>query len=61
MAHELPDIFCRIELRTFWRQRSDAHILGHFELPAHVLSGMIHQKHAADALLDNERYFRQVQ
>jgi len=57
----MPDIFDRVEFRTFRRQRNDADILGHFQLPGHVPSGLIHQQHAMGAWLDSERYFRQVQ
>src|SRR5262245_19424476 len=31
VAHKLPDVFDRIELGAFWRQRNDGDICGHEE------------------------------
>jgi len=61
IAHELPDIFDRVEFRAFWRQGNDADILGHFQFSGHVPPSLIHQQHAVGARFDGERYFRQVQ
>jgi hypothetical protein len=61
VAHELPDIFDRVEFRAFWRQRDDADIFGHFQLSGHVPPSLIHQQHAVSAWLDGERYFGKVQ
>ena len=61
ITHELPDVFYGVELRTFRRQGNDADIVGHFQLPGHVPSGLVHQQHAVGARFDSERYFRQVQ
>ena len=61
IAHELPDVFDRVELRAFRRQRNDADILGHFQLSGHVPPGLIHQQHAVGTWFDSEGYFCQVQ
>ncbi len=61
VAHELPDIFDRVEFGAFGRQRNDADILWHFELSGHVPPGLIHQQNAVGTGFDSERYLRQVQ
>jgi len=58
---QMPDIFDRVELGAFRRQRNDTDILGHFQFPGHVPPGLIHQQHAVGARLDGEGYLRQVQ
>ena len=58
---QMLDIFDRVEFRTFWRQRNDADIIGYFQLPGHVPSGLIHQQHAVGTWFDSERYLHQVQ
>ena len=61
IAHELPDIFYRVEFGAFGRQRNDADIIRYFQFPGHVPSGLIHQQHAMGARLDSKRYLRQMQ
>ena len=61
IAHELPEIFDRVELGTFRRQRNDADIVGHFQLSGHVPPGLIHQQHAVGSRFDGQRYLRKVQ
>lgn len=61
VAHELPDIFDRVEFGAFGRQRNEADILWHFELSGHVPPGLIHQQNAVGTGFDSERYLRQVQ
>lgn len=61
IAHELPDIFDRVEFRAFWRQRNDADIRWHFQLVARVPAGLIHQQHAVRTRFDGARYLGQMQ
>ena len=43
VAHELPDVFYRVEFGTFGWQRDDADIVGYDECPGHMPSGLIHE------------------
>ena len=61
VAQELPDIFNRVKLGAFRRQRNDADILGHFQLSGHVPSRLIHQQYTVGTWFDGQRYLRQVQ
>ena len=44
VAHELPDVFRRVQFRTFWRQGQDGDICGHGELVGCMPSGLIDEK-----------------
>ena len=46
---ELPDIFDRIELWTFGRQRDDADIFGYDERVGHMPPGLIHDHYSMGA------------
>jgi hypothetical protein len=43
VAHELPDIFDRIELGAFWRQRNDGDVGRHDEAGRQVPASLINQ------------------
>ena len=61
VAHELPDVFDRVQLWTFCRQRDDAEIVGHDELASRMPTGLIHQHDRMSPGGDHERYLGQVQ
>ena len=61
VAHELPDVFDRVEFGAFGRQRDDADVIGYDELSGHVPPGLIHQHDRVRARGDGERYPGQVQ
>src|SRR5262249_27596094 len=44
VAHELPDIFDRIELGAFWRQRNDGDVCRHDEAGRQVPASLIDQE-----------------
>ena len=44
VAHKLPDIFDRIELGAFWRQRNDSDICGHEEAGRQMPASLIDQE-----------------
>src|SRR5262245_27108160 len=44
VAHKLPDVFDRIELGAFWRQRNDGDICGHDEAGRQVPASLIDQE-----------------
>ena len=44
VAHKLPDVFDRIELGAFWRQRNDGDICGHEEAGRQVPASLIDQE-----------------
>src|SRR5262245_40190487 len=44
VAHKLPDVFDRIELGAFWRQRNDGDICGHEETGRQVPASLIDQE-----------------
>lgn len=43
IAHELPDVFDRVEFGTFGWQREDADIVRYDERAGHVPPGLIHE------------------
>ena len=61
VAHELPDIFDRVQLGTFGWQSDDADIGRHIQLAAHVPARLIHQHDRVSAGGDGERYLGQMQ
>ena len=61
VAHELPDIFDRVEFRAFGRERDDADVAGHIQLVGHMPTGLIHQYDSVSAGGDGERYFGQME
>ena len=44
VAHELPDVFLRVQLGAFRRQRHDRDVVGHNEPGRQVPSGLIDQQ-----------------
>jgi len=44
VAHKLPDVFDRIELGAFWRQRNDGDVCGHDEAGRQVPASLIDQE-----------------
>jgi hypothetical protein len=44
VAHELPDVFDRVEFRAFWRQRNDGDVGRHDEAGRQVPASLIDQK-----------------
>jgi hypothetical protein len=44
VAHKLPDVFDRIELGAFWRQRNDGDICGHEKAGRQVPASLIDQE-----------------
>ena len=61
LAHELPDIFDRVQFRAFGRQRDDSDVGRDFELVRRVPSGLIHQHDGMGTRCDRLRYFSQMQ
>lgn len=61
VAHELPDVFDRVQLGTFGRQSDDADIGRHIQLAGHVPTSLIHQDDRVSAGRDGERYLGQMQ
>ena len=61
IAHELPDVFDRVQLRTFGWQGDDADIVRHIQLAGHVPTSLIHQHDRVSAGGDGERYLGQMQ
>lgn len=61
VAHELPDVLDRVELRALGWQRDNADIGGHLELADRVPSGLIHQDDRMGARCDGERDLGEVQ
>lgn len=43
VAHELPDVLDRDQLRAFGWQSDDADVVGHDELAGRVPTGLIHE------------------
>jgi hypothetical protein len=61
VAHELPDIFHRIELRGFWRQGDEGDVWRHDELRGHMPAGLIDQEHGMSASGDGLGDLSQMQ
>ena len=61
VAHELPDVFDRVELGAFGRQRDDADIVGNIELASHVPARLIHQHDGVCTGGDGECYLDEMQ
>ena len=61
VAHELPDIFVRIELGAFRGERDDRDIPGDVESAGGMPSRLIHEHHGVGAGSDSKRDFRQVE
>lgn len=47
--HELPDVFDRVELRRFWRQRHESDVVGDVEFVGEMPSRLIEQQHGVSA------------
>lgn len=61
VAHELPNIFRRIELGAFWRQRDNGDVFRNTEFVRGVPAGLIHQQHAMGIGRYGLRYFGQME
>ena len=61
VAHELPDIFDRVEFGAFGRQHDDADVCGYIELSGHVPAGLIHQHDRVSAGSNGQRYLHKMQ
>ena len=61
LPHELPDIFGRVELGRFRRQRHEGDVLGNFELGGEMPPGLVEQQHGMRAGLDRLRDFGEMQ
>ena len=62
VAHELPDIFHRIELRGFWRQGDDGDVGWNDELRRQMPTGLVEQKqHRMGARFDRVGDLSQMQ
>lgn len=58
---QMPDVLDGVQLGAFGRQRDDADILGHVQLPSHVPPRLIHQHDRVSTGGDGERYLGQMQ
>jgi hypothetical protein len=61
VAHELPEVFDRVELRAFGRQRHDRDAGRHDEPVRHVPACLIHQQHGMGARRDLGGDFGEMQ
>jgi hypothetical protein len=61
VAHELPDIFHRVELGGFRRQGDDGDVGRHGEAHRHVPAGLIDQEHGVSTWRDGLGDLREVQ
>jgi hypothetical protein len=61
VAHELPDVFGRIELGRFGRQRHQGDVVGNGELVGEMPTGLIEQQHGVAARFDRLGDLRQMQ
>jgi len=61
VAHELPDVFDRVQLGALGRQRDDADIGGDIELSSHVPTGLVYEHDSVGARRDGEGYLDQMQ
>ncbi len=60
VAHELPHVFLRVQLRALWRQRHDGDVVRHDQVGRHVPSGPVEQQCGVAAGFDLVRDRRQV-
>lgn len=61
VAHELPDVFHRVELGALRRQGDDADVVRHGELAGHMPACLIHQHGSMGTRGDHQRYLGKVQ
>ena len=61
VAHELPHILLRIELRALRWDRDDRDVCGQLEFRCQVPSGLIHEQHGVSTRRDVERDLGEVQ
>ncbi len=61
VAHELPDVFNRVELGAFRRQGDDGYVGRHDEARRHVPTNLIDNKDGVGSWCDHIRDFRKVQ
>lgn len=60
LAHEVPEIFDRVELRGFRRQRQDRYVGGHNELVGQVPARLVHDEDGMRIIGDMVGYLRQM-
>ena len=60
-AHELPDIFDRIEFGAFGGKRQDGDVAGYDQLVGHVPTGLIHEDHGMGIGCDGLSDFGKMQ
>jgi hypothetical protein len=61
LAHELPDVLHRVQLRAFGWQRDDGDVGRHDELMRQVPSGLVDKKDGVSARCDGRCDFGQMQ
>ena len=61
VAHELPDVFHRVQFGAFRWQRQQRDVLWHDECCGAVPSGLIEEQHGVGSRRDRRRDFRQMQ
>ena len=61
VAHELPDVFDRIEFRAFRWQGQQGDVVGDRQIGGEMPSGLIHHEYGMGARCDGARDFLQVQ
>ena len=61
VAHELPDIFDRVEFGRLGRQRHQGDVVGDVELVGKVPAGLIEQQNGVGSRRHHLRDFRQMQ
>jgi|SRR5215510_2178910 hypothetical protein len=61
VAHELPDVFDRVELRTFWRQRHDGDVGWHDKAGRQVPASLIDQEDGMSRRRDRFGDFREME
>lgn len=61
LAHELPDVLYRVQLRAFGWQRHDGDVGRHDELMRQVPSGLVDEKHGVSVRCDGRCDFGEVQ
>ena len=61
VAHELPDVFNRVQFRTFGRQRHDGDVWWHHEVMRQMPSRLVDEQHGMGAGRDSGRDLCQMQ
>lgn len=61
VAHELPYVLGRVELRAFWRQLDDGDVWGNTKFVCSMPAGLIHQQHTMGIGRYGLGYFGQME